>query len=81
MILEGIRDVAGSQYPKVLEAAGMSRYANEMPPADASPTITEPELSRLYGSTYRTIGESLTRVFLTNYGRRLPDALLAAPEG
>lgn len=81
MILEGIQEVSGSQFGKVLERAGLNRYANEMPAADTSPTITEPELSRLYGSTFAIAGESLTRQFLMNYGRRLPEALLASPDG
>ncbi len=81
MILEGIREVAGSQFGLLLEKAGLSRYAEELPPRDASPTITEPELSSLYGTTFRVVGESLTRTFLTNYGRRLPDALLSSPAG
>lgn len=81
MILEGIRDVAGSQFGVVLEKAGLSRYAAQLPPQDISPTITEPELSALYGTTYRVVGESLTRTFLTNFGKRLPEALLASPAG
>ncbi len=81
MILEGIRDVAGSQFGTLLAKAGLSHYEAELPPQDGTPTITEPELSGLYGTTYRVVGESLTRTFLTNYGRRLPEALLAAPSG
>jgi hypothetical protein len=73
--------VAGSQYGKVLETAGLSRYLDALPPADQTPTVTGPELSHLYGAIYRVMGESLTRLFLTNYGRKLPEALLASPWG
>ena len=81
MILEGIRDVAGKQFPKVLTEAGLTQYEDKLPPEDQSPTVTEPELSGLYGATYRVIGESLTRVFLQRYGQKLPDAMLAGPAG
>lgn len=81
LILAGIKDVAGSQYSKVLTQAELQRYVDSPPPEDQSPTISEPELSRLYGTTYRVIGESLTRMFLTNYGRKLPAALLNGPAG
>jgi predicted hydrocarbon binding protein len=81
MILEGIREVAGSQFPKVLEKAGLSHYAIELPPDDPSPTVTELELSHLYGSTFQVVGETLTRQFLRNYGQKLPDAMLASPTG
>jgi hypothetical protein len=81
MILEEIQGAAGTQYARVLEQAELTRYAEAPPPADQSPTITEPALSRLYGATFKVIGESLTRLFLTNYGRRLPEALLASPAG
>ena len=81
MILEGIREVSGSQFPKVLAQAGLERYAQVLPPSDQSPTITEPELSKLYGATFRVAGESLTRLFLTQYGQKLPEALLNSPSG
>ncbi|MBX5482430.1 MAG: hypothetical protein IRZ16_11435 [Myxococcaceae bacterium] len=81
MILSGIEEVTGSQYARVLSQAGLMRYADEPPPEDQSPTITEPELSALYGATYDVIGESLTRLFLTRYGQKLPEAMLAGPAG
>jgi len=81
LILAGIQDVAGSQFSKVLTQAELQRYLDAPPPEDQSPTVTEQELSRLYGTTYRVIGESLTRMFLTNYGRKLPTALLNSPPG
>lgn len=81
MILEGIREVAGAQFPKVLTEAGLERYSSRLPPADQSPTVTEPELSKIYGTTFRVVGESLTRLFLTRYGQKLPEAMIAGPAG
>lgn len=81
LILEGIRDVAGSQFPRVLEQADLQRYRDALPPADTTPTITHSHLSRLYGTTHRVVGETLTRVFLTNYGRRLPESVLGSAIG
>ncbi len=81
MILEGIREVSGSQFPRVLAQAGLDRYLDALPPSDQTPTITEPELSKLYGATFRVAGESLTRLFLTQYGQKLPEALLNSPSG
>ena len=81
LILESIRDVAGSRYGKVLETAGLTRYLDAPPPADQTSNVTGHELARLYGATYQVMGESLTRLFLTNYGRKLPDTLLASPWG
>lgn len=81
LILSGIRDVAGSQYGSVLSQASLTRYAQALPPDDASPTISHRELSRLYATTHRVVGETLTRVFLNDYGRRFPEALLASELG
>lgn len=81
LILAGIRDVAGSQYGSVLSQASLSRYQSELPADDASLTITHAELSRLYATTHRVVGETLTRVFLNDYGRRFPEALLAGELG
>lgn len=81
LILSGIQEVAGSQFSRVLTEAELQEYGTKAPPEDQTPTISEGQLSRLYGSTHRVIGESLTRVFLTNYGRKLPAALLAGPLG
>src|SRR5690606_140346 len=81
LILAGIRDVAGSRYARVLEAAEIGQYAETPPPDDATPTITHRTLSRLYGATHRLIGEALTRSFLHSYGRRLPESLLSSELG
>lgn len=80
LILEGIREVAGSQFPRVLAEANLTQYS-ELPPPDQSPTVTEHELSALYGATFRVVGESLTRLFLTRYGQKLPDTMIAGPSG
>lgn len=81
LILNGIRDVAGSRYERVLEEAELGQYASAPPPDDDTPTISHPALSRLYGATHRLIGETLTRAFLNSYGRRLPESLLASELG
>lgn len=81
LILSGIRDVAGSQFATVLSQASLNRYAQALPPDDATLTITHRELSRLYATTHRVVGETLTRVFLNDYGRRFPEALLASEMG
>ena len=57
------------------------RYQDALPPADTTPTITHRQLSQLYGTTHRVVGETLTRVFLTNYGRRLPESMLGSAIG
>ncbi|HLT30972.1 MAG TPA: V4R domain-containing protein [Myxococcaceae bacterium] len=81
LILNGIQDVAGSRYERVLEEAGLGRYVAVPPPDDDSPTISHPALSRLYGVTHRVVGETLTRSFLNAYGRRLPQSLLSSELG
>ncbi len=81
LILSGIRDVAGSQFGNVLNQASLGRYVQALPPDDGTLTISHRELSRLYATTHRVVGETLTRVFLNDYGRRFPEALLAGEMG
>jgi hypothetical protein len=77
--LESLQQVSGGQYKALLSDAGLGRFANELPPAGWEPVATGAELTHLYGTMYRWLGEGQTRMFLRNYGRLTPDMVLETP--
>ncbi|HMA34850.1 MAG TPA: V4R domain-containing protein [Chloroflexia bacterium] len=68
-ILEGIKKVSGPQYKLVLQMSGLGRFEAEdnWPAADFTPVATQQELETIFGSIYKLLGESITRLFLRNY--------------
>ena len=72
-ILETMREVEKERMPTILRAAGMERYDLLLPPASSIAESSAGELSRLYASLYAQLGESLTRSFLSTYGRAITE--------
>lgn len=81
-ILETMQQVSGPQYAPLLRAAGGSwaRFADALPPDTSAPSgVTEADLSHLYGTLHRMMGEALTRAFLQTYGRAMGTRMTGSP--
>ena len=76
LTLQTMKENSGSQYGHLLAAAGLARYSEMLPPDDWTPSATVDELAELYHTVYNMLGESLTRLFLRNYGQGLARTLL-----
>ena len=76
LTLQTMKENSGSQYGHLLAAAGLARYSDMLPPDDWTPSATSAELAELYHTVYTMLGESLTRLFLRNYGQGLARAVL-----
>jgi predicted hydrocarbon binding protein len=79
-VLQAIHDTSGPQYGNLLNAAGLNRYTTAMPDSGWQPVATQDELERLYTTVYQMLGESLTRLFMRNYGWRLVGQLQETKE-
>jgi predicted hydrocarbon binding protein len=76
MVLESVARVSGPHYELVLGDSGLERFTATPPPASLEPVATAEELTRLYAAVHERLGEPLTRLFLRNYGRLLPEKML-----
>ncbi len=76
MMLQAVKDVSGVQYERLMLKAGLKHYLYELPADSWRPTGTEEELTQLFGTVYTMLGESLTRLFLLNYGLLLAPRVL-----
>jgi hypothetical protein len=81
LILLGIKDVAGNQFPKILESVELSQYVADLPPDDDSPTISRSKVGQLYAASRQVLGETMLRQILLKSGHRLPDLIMAGPAG
>jgi predicted hydrocarbon binding protein len=79
-VLQAIQETSGPQYPNILRAAKLNRFIDALPEEGIHPVATREEFERLYSAVYQMLGESLTRLFLRNYGQRMAVQLLANPE-
>jgi hypothetical protein len=69
-VLLTVQDISGSQYKALLERANLAHYVTNMPADDMRPGGTSEDLIRLFATTYTMMGESLTRLFMRNFGTR-----------
>ncbi len=79
-VLQAVQETSGPQYASILRAAGLTRFIDELPEEGWQPVASREELERLYSTVYQMLGESLTRLFMRNYGHRLAAQLLENPE-
>src|SRR5690349_22135857 len=70
-VLHAVREISGAQYEHLLEHAGWARFRAGIPPVSDELIATRTELESLFANVYALLGESLTRLFLRNYGRLL----------
>lgn len=81
-ILATMQQVAGSQYAPLLRSSGAhwQPYVEQLPPDTATPSgVTEDDLSSLYGTLHRMLGVTLTRSFLSTYGRAMGARMVEHP--
>src|SRR6185312_7659629 len=79
-VLETLRELTPAEAETLLREAGLER-ALTAPLGDSAPTIVRTsELARLYATVFKLTGETLTRVFLNNYGHKMAPMLLKHPE-
>src|SRR5689334_20345037 len=69
-VLLTVQDISGSQYKALLERAHLGHYLTNLPADDMLPGGTSEDLIRLFATTYTMMGESLTRLFMRNFGTR-----------
>lgn len=77
--LQAIKRISGANYPRLLEQAGLQRYATDLPPVDDNPACTADEYSRLPAGVFAMLGEPLTRLFLRNAGTAMVERTLLDP--
>ncbi|HMA32898.1 MAG TPA: 4-vinyl reductase [Chloroflexia bacterium] len=79
VILEGVREISGTQYPKLLAQAGLTRFRDHLPPLDQQPAASAAEMGHFFGHVYTLLGEPITRLFLRNCGRAFVEAQMKVP--
>lgn len=79
-VLQAVHETSGPQYANILRTAGLTRFIDELPEPGWQPVASREELERLYATVYEMLGESLTRLFMRNYGQRLAAQLLENTE-
>ncbi len=79
LLLEGVRDISGTQYPQLLSQAGLTRFQTTLPDIDQPAAASGAEMGHLFGVVYRMLGEHLTRLFLRNCGRAYVEEQMKVP--
>jgi predicted hydrocarbon binding protein len=79
-VVETLRELNAAELPKLLRDSGLEHLVEALPADDAPPTVRTSQLARLYATVYGLTGETLTRVFLSNYGHKMAPMLLKHPE-
>lgn len=67
--LAGLRKVAGTPYPKLLEKSGLGQYIHKYPPLSLEQVATGKELILLQQEALKILGADLFQLFLKNVGR------------
>lgn len=72
ILLGTLRDLSGAQYATILGKANLAHL-------DGAPAgLTDAEVAALFASTHELMGEALTRLFFSNYGKLLAPRVLDA---
>lgn len=74
-----MRKVTGAQYPRLLEKAGLSEYAEKDPPIDYKPAAKGDNFMRLIQQITQTLDPELYELFQKNVGREFARAVIANP--
>src|SRR5438105_3072107 len=77
--LQAIKRISGTNYVRLLEQAGLQRFATDLPPVDDGPACTADEYSRLPAAVFAMLGEPLTRLFLRNAGTTMVERTMMDP--
>lgn len=78
-VLETLRELSPTDYVSLLRDAGLANLTTADLGDDAPRRVRGADIARLYGAVYKLTGETLTRVFLTNYGHKMAPMLLKHP--
>ncbi len=78
-MLQTLQESSGAHYEKLLTDAGLTRFLRKLPPENWEPVAEQTELTRLFTAVYHTLGESLTRTFLRNWGQFTGNKFAANP--
>ncbi|MBS2030934.1 MAG: hypothetical protein JST54_23725 [Deltaproteobacteria bacterium] len=80
MVLETLHELDPREADNLVRQAGLERMLTA-PHGDQDPPILRTsELAKLYATVFKLTGETLTRVFLSNYGHKMAPMLLKHPE-
>jgi predicted hydrocarbon binding protein len=77
--LAALRHVTGSQYEKLLEQAGLSRYSQKYPPATTEVITRGANIILLNKTIYEHLDSTLYELFLKNQGREFAKPVVVAP--
>lgn len=79
-VLETLRELNPGEVQSLLRDAQLERLLTADLRDGAPPAVRTSELARLYATMHRLMGETLTRIFLSNYGHKMAPLLLQHPE-
>ena len=79
-ILKSLRMVAGPAYPRILEAAGLMQYRNELPPDNSDLTASRDLVARLFSAGYIYLAPPQATLFFINMGEHLARQTWASPD-
>jgi len=79
LMLETLREIRPAGVDELLSEAGLA-WLKGADLGDASPALVKTsQLAKVYAVVHQHLGETLTRLFLTNYGNKMAPMLLEHP--